>query len=559
MKKVAMFVTNPCTHDARVMKEAKSLSNAGYDVRVFALSNALNDPGLFEQDGYFIHRLKTRNIFVRARESLWGMIAKVLSSIKWVLLLPFKIVRLAVIFVVGIIVSATYRLVSLLPTPNFKPISRIWRSLRSRVHKLTIINKSQADSVVEYASNYRALRLLMRFSYKAIRKLFFLFRRLFFKIRRLFYLSRRFYYRSRKYLLIHRKIFRLMRLFVASCRRSYRRARSWFFKFSSKIIYKTLMPFHKISTYYYFCRAAGVQAIKWNADYAHAHDLNTMYAAKLVKDSVGAKVVYDSHELWVHRNRVGRNVFFEQFMDRYFEKKLISYADRVITVCESIAVWLKNEYPKSEKAEVIRNLPYMIDSDSSGIYKKNVKQRLDIPENDLLIMYTGKFTTGRGIEIGLEVISELPNAHMALLGYGEPNYVEEITSISTSLGISSKVHFCDPIPYTQVPSFITGADFALVFIEPICLSYEYALPNKLFESIQAEIPIIGSSLVEIKRVVEGLDVGLCFNSKSDLVDRLKNVDAKQVAHYAKNIRKHKSNLHWAAEEAKLLNLYLELD
>ena len=51
-KKVAMFVTNPCTHDARVMKEASTLAGSGYDVRVYALSNAYNEPGVFEQDGY---------------------------------------------------------------------------------------------------------------------------------------------------------------------------------------------------------------------------------------------------------------------------------------------------------------------------------------------------------------------------------------------------------------------------------------------------------------------------------------------------------------------------
>jgi len=551
-----MFVTNPCTHDARVMKEARSLNQAGYDVRVFALSNALNDPGLFEQDGYYVHRLKTRNIFVRARESLWGGIAKLISGIKWLLLLPFRLVRLCLIFLVGIVASAVLRIISLIPKPSFKLKLNGLRWLKARFQNFKIASIPQREVVNEYASNLGAFGSLLKFSYKVARKLFFLFRR---TVKRLLYLFKRAYYRSRKYLFVHRKIFRLIRLFVASCRRSYRRARSWFFKFSSKIIYKILMPFHKVSTYYYYCRAAGAEAIKWNADYAHAHDLNTMFAAKLVKDSLGAKVVYDSHELWVHRNRVGRNVFFEQFMDRFFEKKLISYADKVITVCDSIATWLKIEYPESEKAEVIRNLPYIIDSDTSNTYKKNIKERLGVPEDDLLIMYTGKFTTGRGIEIGLEVISELPNAHMALLGYGESNYVEHITSISTNLEISSKVHFCDPIPYTEVPAFIAGADFALVFIEPICLSYEYALPNKLFESIQAEIPIIGSSLVEIKNIVEGLNVGLCFDSKSDLVDRLKNVDAEQITQYTKNIKKHKSDLHWGAEETRLLNLYLELN
>ena len=72
-KKVAMFVTNPCTHDARVMKEASTLAGSGYDVRVYALSNAYNEPGVFEQDGYVVHRLKFDNIIQRTRNVLWKL------------------------------------------------------------------------------------------------------------------------------------------------------------------------------------------------------------------------------------------------------------------------------------------------------------------------------------------------------------------------------------------------------------------------------------------------------------------------------------------------------
>ena len=34
------------------------------------------------------------------------------------------------------------------------------------------------------------------------------------------------------------------------------------------------------------------------------------------------------------------------------------------------------------------------------------------------------------------------------------------------------------------------ADAALVAVRPICLSYNYALPNKLFEAIQGHVPVV---------------------------------------------------------------------
>jgi len=56
-RKVAMFVTNPCTHDARVIREAKALASEGYLVRVFALVTNEKESGVFEVDGYSIERV----------------------------------------------------------------------------------------------------------------------------------------------------------------------------------------------------------------------------------------------------------------------------------------------------------------------------------------------------------------------------------------------------------------------------------------------------------------------------------------------------------------------
>ncbi|MFW5879263.1 MAG: glycosyltransferase family 4 protein, partial [bacterium] len=56
MQKVSMLVTNPCTNDARVLKEAKSLSENGYDVTIHAI--AKDGIANFEKkDGFQIKRL----------------------------------------------------------------------------------------------------------------------------------------------------------------------------------------------------------------------------------------------------------------------------------------------------------------------------------------------------------------------------------------------------------------------------------------------------------------------------------------------------------------------
>jgi hypothetical protein len=53
--KVCMFVHNNCKNDARVLKEAKTLTEAGYAVRVIALLDKTTEPHE-EGDGFRIIR-----------------------------------------------------------------------------------------------------------------------------------------------------------------------------------------------------------------------------------------------------------------------------------------------------------------------------------------------------------------------------------------------------------------------------------------------------------------------------------------------------------------------
>jgi glycosyltransferase involved in cell wall biosynthesis len=48
--------------------------------------------------------------------------------------------------------------------------------------------------------------------------------------------------------------------------------------------------------------------------------------------------------------------------------------------------------------------------------------------------------------------------------------------------------------------------------EDLGLNYRYALPNKLFDYIQAQIPVVVSNLPEMKKVVEKYHIGLIANS-----------------------------------------------
>ena len=43
------------------------------------------------------------------------------------------------------------------------------------------------------------------------------------------------------------------------------------------------------------------------------------------------------------------------------------------------------------------------------------------------------------------------------------------------------------------------------------LNFKYSLPNKVFEYIAAGLPILAADLPEVRKIVDGYKIGVCFN------------------------------------------------
>jgi glycosyltransferase involved in cell wall biosynthesis len=58
-----------------------------------------------------------------------------------------------------------------------------------------------------------------------------------------------------------------------------------------------------------------------------------------------------------------------------------------------------------------------------------------------------------------------------------------------------------------VPTVASEATVALVYIEPISQSYVETLPNKLFEAVQARLPVVATDLPQIRTIVDHYEIG----------------------------------------------------
>jgi glycosyltransferase involved in cell wall biosynthesis len=339
----------------------------------------------------------------------------------------------------------------------------------------------------------------------------------------------------------------------------------WFFGWGAKICWKLIIRrmrrfgllFNRPMCFIdYYMRSYKI-AMGKPYDIYHANDLNTLPVAWWAARRSGAKLVYDSHELYVERNRKNTASRVGKFLLSQLESFLIRRTDAVITVNESIADELSRRY-RIRTPTVVMNTP----SRTFHPVNRNVtslRESLGIKSDYRLLLYAGLITFNRGLENLIQSLVYLPDCHLVFMGYGNDEYKKHLLELTRRIGVESRVSFFGPVPPDEVTIYAASADLGVAPIENACLSYYYCSPNKVFEYIQAGLAVVASDFPELRRVIHQHDIGYTFNPDDPRdISRAVNYIFENPEHWQRmkqNTLTASQYYNWENESKKLLNLY----
>lgn len=272
-----------------------------------------------------------------------------------------------------------------------------------------------------------------------------------------------------------------------------------------------------------------------------SNDLDTLLPNYLVSKLQSKVIIYDSHELFteipelVHRPKV-KNSWAA------IEKKILPNLKNCYTVCNSIAVYYTNKYNTS--FETIRNLPRT---------KKSTLGSFPFSTNEKkIILYQGAVNIGRGLELMIETMRHLENHLLVIIGAGD--ILESLKQQSLDVVKENKVYFLGKLSPLEMQKLTPLADIGISLEEDLGLNYRYALPNKIFDYLHAEIPVLVSNLPEMKKIIDTYKFG------EIVIHRTPKLLAKQIQEFS--LQKHsqeiinaKKILNWENEEEKLISIY----
>lgn len=258
-----------------------------------------------------------------------------------------------------------------------------------------------------------------------------------------------------------------------------------------------------------------------------ANDVDSLPFAFKIKGD--AKILFDAHEYSPKEFEDSfKWRFFFQKYKIYLCNKYINKVDCMITVCDGIA----KEYEKNfgVKPTVVTNAPFYEDLKPSNV-----------DENKIKIIHHGGAIKARNIEKMIDLADYLDDRFTLyfMLVPTDPNYYEYLKKYAEKKNIV----FLEPVKMQDISKKLNDFDIGVYILNPNGFNNLNALPNKLFEFIQARLMLAIGPSPEMAKIVKEYDLGIVsddFEPKT-LANKINRLKKEDIIYY-------KNNSHIAAKE-----------
>ncbi|MEN6508295.1 MAG: glycosyltransferase, partial [Smithella sp.] len=282
----------------------------------------------------------------------------------------------------------------------------------------------------------------------------------------------------------------------------------------------------------------------------NCHSLSVLPLCAVLKIRHKAKLVYDTHEL---ETETANSAGFRKLLAKMTERVLVPFIDKVVVVNSDIARWYQNHYRLEGKISIIQNVPYRR---NLNLYRSRAfRDRFGIGDEDIIFLYQGVLSAGRGISLLLDVFSQLDKSkHLVMLGYGPlAGCIQEYEKKRDN------IHYHKAVPPGDLNELTSSADVGLSVIENICLSYYLCLPNKIFEYLNCGLPIIVSGFPGMGGFVDKYRCGWKVDvSRDSIYAIIHSIQWEAIREKQREVLRINQNFGLQFEEKTLLKLYRQI-
>jgi hypothetical protein len=282
-----------------------------------------------------------------------------------------------------------------------------------------------------------------------------------------------------------------------------------------------------------------------------ANDWNGLYLASKLKSNRKweAKIYFDAHEY-------APREFDASIKWRLLKQPVIINAlkncKKYITVMSTVCDGLAREYERffdfpDESVEVISN---------AAEYEEALKPRE--LRNKIRLIHHGGAMKQRKLELMIKMMRYLDPEKYELTFMLVPSdqvYYNYLLKMSHKF---KHIHFIDPVVFSKIPQTLNEYDIGVFILEPKNFNYKYALPNKLFEFIQARLAIAIGPSIEMANIIKKYDLGVVSDTfvPKSLAKKIAELTPEKLMEYKRNSDKY-AKLLSAENNALKINMLVD--
>ena len=248
--------------------------------------------------------------------------------------------------------------------------------------------------------------------------------------------------------------------------------------------------------------AAALDDVVQPADVWHGMWATSLPALLRFPRRHGGRTIYDSRDLYIDARSLSGMAAPWKWLLGGLERRWARRCDAVLTVNDGYARILARRFGIATPP-VVRNTParYVRPTPPPDL----LRQRLGLPSTVPVVLYQGGLMSERGIEQGMEAILQVPDAVLALMGFGSGS--DEILRLAREPLYAGRVRAVEPAPPAELLDWTASSDIMLMTIQPTTLNHRYTTPNKLWEAIAAGVPVVASDLPGMAAIVRETGCG----------------------------------------------------
>lgn len=276
------------------------------------------------------------------------------------------------------------------------------------------------------------------------------------------------------------------------------------------------------------------------------HSIALLPLAIISKVIFGVELVYDCHELETETFLLSGT---QKKLAKLVEKFCIKYVDLVVVVSENIEYWYRNKY-HLKNIITVKNAPNKKQFSENDILRKT----FDIDSNNKILIYLGGIIRGRGVEELLHCFKELSQTEFVIVFMG---YGELVDLVLDHQDKYPNIFYHPAVEASKVTEYASSADIGIAYIKNGCLNDNFCLPNKLFECIFSNLPMLVSDSPDMANLVQGYNVGVVLNdlTPESIISGINSINKIHVNELKSNIAKLIDENCWEVQAQKLINGY----